>query len=335
MFRDVRAVVGSEFPLPGSIGGVSPLPIALLAAFQAEAGAHVVRARTTPVARAASYTASPLVLPPVQPTVTAELAAHFLRASTEFPVGDTVRELLATLGERMALCVRYRYRCGCWCCPRCQVRNAVRYRKKIERHLRRCVESGSLLGHLTVTVPVDDVAYGFRTLGECISELRESAAWAFSGIVGGVIHLEVVPCGPASARSFLVHAHVIVEVGMPDHDRHSGSAADWTPMLFGLLPFDGSIVSDALAFAWTVALGRRHLRGDLLLEHRDPWWEPDERHGTRSRLAMYVSKRCRSELLAYAPEQLAHMAVFYMTGRRRFARGMFGSWHPATAGVAR
>ncbi len=207
---------------------------------------------------------------------------------------------------------------------------------------------GSLLGLLTTTLPADDAGRAFRLLGLALTDLRHCRAWGEVGIAGGSLHVEVAPAGVRSARSWLVHAHAVVEIRVAAAQVDAlailppGSWDDrWTRALFGGLVFYlalGPAVA-ALRDSWTRIVRERS--GQLLTGRLDlrpvidggGWVENRFRAGeVLSPLARYTAKRRRGDLLAYTPEQLGALALFYRA-RPRLARGAFGTWR-GTSGRA-
>lgn len=291
-------------------------------------------ARRMPVASAASAPSHPVSEANTE-TKTASVAAK-LRSAAGVAADARTKDLLGHHAGLLERCLPgARHRCGSWACPRCQVKRAKEHGRTAEKHLRGVFQRGSMLGFLTVTVPADDLARGFDVLGGALTDLLRSRAWSKAGIVGGTVHVELKPASATAGRSWLVHAHAVVEVAIsPEVAASAGFAFDdtgdgWFAALFGPLIFHMQIDFESLRSTWD-RLVRKHsktlLVGRLDLRAAQPEWTELRSSAVVSRLARYVTKRCRGELATYTADQLAALAVFHRQGRPRLARGSFGCW---------
>lgn len=181
---------------------------------------------------------------------------------------------------------------------------------------------------VTATVPCDSPAVGQRVLISSFADLRRTAGWR-RVVAGGAAFVQVVPAAARGARSWNVHLHALIEVRI---DAPVIPGVDWTDpwsrRLFGgqQLLFPWLVASAGLsADAWR-RLVQKHSRslltGNLHVLLVEGLWRSRAGPCT-SRIAQYVTRRKRSELLAFNDDQIVEVVSFL---RRRRLASFFGAW---------
>jgi hypothetical protein len=245
---------------------------------------------------------------------TPALAAHLMLRGLEAGLSTPRNFHAFRAGERLSTC-QEQYpdggkapRCGAPHCPYCQYRVAKKNRLELERIFRQVETDKGRLAFLTVTVGTDSLSEGYLILTKGLSWLHGLAAWT-KRVQGGSQYVELKPCQEGKRRRWLAHAHCALEL-RPGTDLNALRAdliAAWQRFLGGAFP------------------GRVHL------VHANPGWDRFRERSARghwyyrkgSKLAFYVTKRKRSELRTYTPDQLEE-ALKVMPGKRLTTR--LGSW---------
>ena len=116
---------------------------------------------------------------------------------------------LDQIGSQILACARSDdgWRCGSPLCPRCQARNATRFRRTLERELHE-LPRGQRIAHATLTTGADAIVAGHRLLVRSFAMLRRRACWA-DVVDGGHLHVEILPAVGGSRR-WNVHLHALV-----------------------------------------------------------------------------------------------------------------------------
>jgi hypothetical protein len=185
-----------------------------------------------------------------------------------------------------------------------------------------------LVALVTATVPCDSPAVGQRVLISSFADLRRTAGWR-RVVAGGAAFVQVVPAAARGARSWNVHLHALVEVRIdatviPDVDWMD----PWSRQLFGgqQLLFPWLVASAGLSADGWRRLVQKHSRslltGNLHVLLVEGLWPSGAGPGV-SRVAQYVTRRKRFELLDYNDDQIVEVVSFL---RRRRLASFFGAW---------
>jgi hypothetical protein len=192
------------------------------------------------------------------------------------------------------------FRCEKPFCPRCEARKAVRYRRRMEVHLRGV---GAEFALVTVTLAADDLREDYFLLKRSFTALRRSVAWS-AVASGGEGHLHVKPSDPGGCRAFNLHFHAVVEL-VPGLRLDPVALGDrWRSLLADQGRVGSLDVQQPIRNHWAVIAG--------------------EAMAPRiSKVAFYVSARKAKELRFLTADQLGAVLRF-LPGQRRVVS--FGTW---------
>jgi hypothetical protein len=244
-------------------------------------------------------------------SVTVEVARHLEQAAAAGIAGADAR-LLREAARRLAWCAEYRAGCGHPFCPRCQATKAKRYRKAVEQHVRDAEARRALLALVTLTVAPDDLVQGHKILTTAFAAFRRTSFWT-SLFVGGAAFIQTKPSDQPAARDWNVHVHAVTEIAQ-SVSKATGITA--RAFEFHMQPEWRRLVQRTSGLL---------LVGSCDVKLIDQHWVPSG-DTVISLVAGYASKRARSDLLEYTPEQLVKLVHFWK--RRRLALGAFGTWRP-------
>src|SRR5262249_45104253 len=126
---------------------------------------------------------------------TTALAVHLEKlADADDAARPDRARLFRGLAKRLRRCSVGRmadgYRCGLGICPRCAVKKAKRYRKRLEKRFR--TNPGMRLWHVTATVACDDPMKGYFVLTKCLRHLRRRKKWR-AAVLGGEQNVQPEP----------------------------------------------------------------------------------------------------------------------------------------------
>ena len=154
---------------------------------------------------------------------TSKLAERLRRVAEEVRNADPLGAmLLDRFAWRLFQCARAgKLRTGwrCWAsyCPRCSRQTAIKYRKRLERWMRRRVATGAAphgFALLTLNVASPNPTRGHQVLREARTRLFR-VRLVRAVIAGGDGHVHVEPARGAEADAWNVHLHAIVELARP------------------------------------------------------------------------------------------------------------------------
>ena len=154
---------------------------------------------------------------------TSKLAERLRRVALEVRNTDPPGSmLLHRLAWRLFQCARAGklgtgWRCWASYCPRCSRQTAIKYRKRLERWMRRRVASGAAphgFAMLTLTVAAPSPTRGHQALRDARTRLFR-VRLVRAVIAGGDGHVHVEPARGAEADGWNVHLHAVVELARP------------------------------------------------------------------------------------------------------------------------
>jgi hypothetical protein len=232
---------------------------------------------------------------PTKMTKSAKLALQLDVLANDLSLISFKREHLRSLASKICYCaIDLSTHCGLVnICPRCAAGAAKDNRRKIENILRVSVGSFFLL---TFTMPNDDLEKTYPYFRRCLSKVLERLRRK-NIVSGGFAGIEIVQPKQDGDPKYNLHCHMLVE--SPNGKLYK--------------------IYEKLKTVWSDLLGKEHHFGRVHIKKITKLSEKN-----RSRIALYVSKRKRSEILDYKDKEAqTDLVLFYV--RKRLA-DFFGNW---------